>query len=133
MPKGLDWSVTYQQLFSELKSIFPKRFLVSAYQYLSIDIEKQELSKKEREKLKAFLSSWQWKPLRTLGFEKAEVTRGGVSTKHISSKTMESKKQKHLYFIGEVLDVTGELGGFNFQWAWSSAFVTAQDIINKKG
>ena len=59
---------------------------------------------------------------------KAEVTFGGVDTKDISSKTMESKKVPGLYFIGEVLDVTGQLGGFNFQWAWSSAYACAKSI-----
>jgi len=59
-------------------------------------------------------------PAGTEGYEKAEVTAGGVDTKELSAKTMESKKVPRLYFIGEVVDVTGWLGGFNFQWAWAS-------------
>jgi predicted flavoprotein YhiN len=64
----------------------------------------------------------------TEGYRTAEVTLGGVDTSEVSSKTMESKKQKGLYFIGEVLDVTGHLGGYNFQWAWSSAQAAAQFV-----
>jgi len=68
------------------------------------------------------------KPSGTEGYRTAEVTLGGVDTTEVSSKTMESKKQKGLYFIGEILDVTGHLGGFNFQWAWSSAHAAAQYV-----
>lgn len=57
-----------------------------------------------------------------------EVTLGGIDTTEVSSKTLESKKQKGLFFIGEVLDVTGHLGGYNFQWAWSSAYAAAQYV-----
>lgn len=66
------------------------------------------------------------KPSGTEGYRTAEVTLGGVDTTEVSSKTMESKKQKGLYFIGEVLDVSGQLGGYNFQWAWSSAYAATQ-------
>ena len=66
------------------------------------------------------LNAWMLKPSATEGYRTAEVTLGGVDTKHISSKTMQAKNQSGLYFVGEVLDVTGHLGGFNFQWAWSS-------------
>jgi predicted flavoprotein YhiN len=59
-------------------------------------------------------------PAGTEGYEKAEVTAGGVDTNELSSKTMESKKVRGLFFIGEAVDVTGHLGGFNFQWAWAS-------------
>lgn len=68
------------------------------------------------------INSWQLKPSATEGYRTAEVTLGGVDTDEISSKTMEAKKQHGLYFIGEVLDVTGHLGGYNFQWAWSSGY-----------
>jgi predicted flavoprotein YhiN len=63
---------------------------------------------------------WVIKPADTEGYEKAEVTAGGVDTAELSSKTMECLKVKGLFFIGEVVDVTGHLGGFNFQWAWAS-------------
>ncbi|MGB1062001.1 MAG: NAD(P)/FAD-dependent oxidoreductase, partial [Ketobacter sp.] len=72
--------------------------------------------------------NWQLKPAATEGYRTAEVTLGGVSTDELSSKTMESKKQSGLYFIGEVVDVTGHLGGFNFQWAWASAYAAAMDV-----
>lgn len=74
------------------------------------------------------LNNWQIKPSGTEGYRTAEVTLGGVCVDEVSSQTMESIKQPHLYFIGEVLDVTGWLGGYNFQWAWSSAFACAQAI-----
>ena len=74
----------------------------------------------------------QWKilPSGTEGFDKAEVTLGGIDTNELSSRTMESKKVKGLYFIGEVVDVTGWLGGYNFQWAWSSGFAAGQFVCN---
>ena len=66
------------------------------------------------------LSAWSLVPSGTEGFRKAEVTRGGVDTRELSSTTMEARKAPGLYFIGEVVDVTGWLGGYNFQWAWAS-------------
>lgn len=69
------------------------------------------------------LSGWKLKPSGTEGYRTAEVTMGGIDTDYLSSKTMESKTQQGLYFIGEAVDVTGHLGGFNFQWAWSSGYV----------
>ena len=74
------------------------------------------------------LSAWQLVPAGTEGYRTAEVTLGGVDTREVSSKTMESLKSPGLYFIGEVLDVTGHLGGFNFQWAWASANAAAQFV-----
>ena len=71
--------------------------------------------------MSATLSAWTLKPSGTLGYNKAEVTKGGVDTAFLSSKTMEASSVPGLYFIGEVVDVTGHLGGFNFQWAWASA------------
>ena len=76
------------------------------------------------------LSQWALTPTGTEGYKKAEVTAGGVDTKNLSSQTMESK-QPGLYFIGEVVDVTGWLGGYNFQWAWASAFACAQGLAAK--
>ena len=72
--------------------------------------------------LAGHLSNWQLKPSGTEGYRTAEVTLCGVDTDHISSKTMECKSQSGLYFVGEVLDVTGHLGGYNFQWAWASGY-----------
>jgi predicted Rossmann fold flavoprotein len=74
------------------------------------------------------LGAWQVVPAGTEGYRTAEVTLGGVDTRDVSSKTMESRKSPGLYFIGEVLDVTGHLGGFNFQWAWASGYAAAQYV-----
>jgi predicted flavoprotein YhiN len=71
---------------------------------------------------------WQLKPNGTEGYRTAEVTLGGVDTDQLSSKTMMAKDVEGLYFIGEVVDVTGWLGGFNFQWAWSSGWVAGQVV-----
>jgi len=74
---------------------------------------------------------WEVFPSSTEGYEKAEVTAGGVNTRELSGKSMESLKSPGLYFIGEVLDVTGWLGGYNFQWAWASAVAAGKDIADK--
>jgi predicted Rossmann fold flavoprotein len=81
---------------------------------------------KELNDVVAALENWPIQPNGTEGYRTAEVTLGGVDTNEISSKTFESKKVPGLFFIGEVLDVTGHLGGFNFQWAWSSGFCCGQ-------
>lgn len=87
-----------------------------------------EWSNKKISEVSNVLSKWEVKPSSTEGYRTAEVTMGGVDTKHISSQSMEVNNQNGLYFIGEVLDVTGHLGGFNFQWAWASAFTAGQEI-----
>jgi predicted Rossmann fold flavoprotein len=85
-----------------------------------------EFSRRELEALVHALKNWSLMPSGTLGYAKAEVTLGGVSTEDLSSKTMEARSAAGLYFIGEVVDVTGWLGGYNFQWAWSSGWVAGQ-------
>jgi hypothetical protein len=74
------------------------------------------------------LKAWRLTPAGSEGFRKAEVTRGGVSTDFLDSRTLEARGVPGLFFIGEVVDVTGWLGGYNFQWAWSSAFAAAQIV-----
>ncbi|MCM2280169.1 MAG: NAD(P)/FAD-dependent oxidoreductase [Oligoflexia bacterium] len=74
------------------------------------------------------LHAWELRPAGTVGYSKAEVTRGGVDTDELSSKTMEARKAPGLYFVGEVMDVTGWLGGYNFQWAWSSGWAAGQAV-----
>lgn len=74
------------------------------------------------------LHKWEVRPERTEGYEKAEVTAGGVNTDELHARTMESRKVPGLFFIGEVVDVTGQLGGFNFQWAWASGFCAGQAL-----
>jgi len=85
-----------------------------------------EISKDAKFKMAQKLQHWQFKPNGTEGYRTAEVTKGGVDTDEVSSKTFESHKVKNLYFIGEVLDVTAHLGGYNFQWAWSSGHAAGQ-------
>lgn len=86
------------------------------------------ISDEKLEQIAARLNAFEVKPSGTEGYRTAEVTLGGVDTQEVSSKTMESKKQKGLYFVGEVLDVTGHLGGYNFQWAWSSAHAASEYV-----
>jgi predicted Rossmann fold flavoprotein len=74
------------------------------------------------------LHQWALHPVGTEGFEKAEVTAGGVDTDGLQARTMEARKVPGLYFIGEVVDVTGHLGGFNFQWAWASAAAAGRAV-----
>jgi predicted flavoprotein YhiN len=74
------------------------------------------------------LHAWEIRPDKTEGYGKAEVTAGGVDTGELSPQTMESRKVRGLFFIGEVVDVTGQLGGFNFQWAWASGFCAGRAV-----
>jgi predicted Rossmann fold flavoprotein len=104
------------QVRSALQEMLPKRF---ATRWLELR-GRAAWSNAGLEELEAELHDWTLLPSGTEGYEKAEVTTGGVDTDELSSKTMESKKVKGLFFIGEVVDVTGHLGGFNFQWAWAS-------------
>jgi predicted Rossmann fold flavoprotein len=87
-----------------------------------------ELSNKSIEQVVERIQRWQLMPSGTLGFVKAEVTLGGVDSRALSSKTMEATDVPGLYFVGEVVDVTGWLGGYNFQWAWSSGWVAGRDV-----
>jgi predicted Rossmann fold flavoprotein len=86
----------------------------------------RSLGEKRLSELGAALNDWSVRPSGTLGYNKAEVTLGGVDTRQLSSKTMAAERVPGLYFIGEVVDVTGHLGGHNFQWAWSSGFAAGQ-------
>ena len=84
-------------------------------------------------RLEAALHDWRLHPSGTEGFEKAEVTGGGVSTAELSSQTMEARNVPGLFFVGEVVDVTGHLGGYNFQWAWASAYAAAMALSDPGG
>jgi predicted Rossmann fold flavoprotein len=86
------------------------------------------IADRELDAISAALNNWCVVPQGTEGYEKAEVTAGGVDTSELSSKTLEAKKEPGLYFIGEVVDVTGHLGGFNFQWAWASGYSAGQYV-----
>ncbi len=109
----------------------PKKLLAALQTQLWDDIKDTELANIKDERLSelgATLNGWQLKPSGTEGYRTAEVTRGGVKTDEVSSKTMQSNLQEGLYFIGEVLDVTGWLGGYNFQWAWASGFASGEVV-----
>lgn len=88
----------------------------------------QRWTNAELDTLEKQLHNWEIKPSGTEGYEKAEVTAGGVDTNELSAKTMEAREVPGLYFIGEVVDVTGQLGGFNFQWAWASGYCAGQAV-----
>jgi len=114
-----------------LADILPKKFVDSFIEEFNISSEIANISNKIISKIASKINSYEFNITETMGYDKAEVTKGGVDTSYISSKTMETKNVPNLYFIGEVLDVTGYLGGYNLQWAWSSAFACAKDINEK--
>lgn len=104
-----------------LSKVWPKRFAESWCERHAPEKPFARCSKEEIESLNESLHDWKQSYAGSEGYPKAEVTRGGVDTGELSSKTMEARKVPGLYFIGEVVDVTGWLGGYNFQWAWASA------------
>ncbi len=111
-----------------LADILPKRLAARITEDLSITLRMADLPDKILQQVAARIDSWCIKPSGSEGYRTAEVTLGGVDTDAISSKTFECKSVPGLYFIGEVLDVTGHLGGFNFQWAWSSGWCAGQYV-----
>ena len=117
-----------QNLDNFLSHFLPNRFaeIFTAENFSNKPLN--QFSRKELERIAEKLNDWQVKFSSTEGYDKAEVTLGGVSTDELSSQTMESKRVKNLYFIGEIMDVTGWLGGYNFQWAWSSGFAAGQAV-----
>ncbi|ACT08914.1 HI0933 family protein [Dickeya chrysanthemi Ech1591] len=118
-----------QSLKNTLSQWLPKR-LVECLQTLGQlpDVTLKQLNKPQQAEVAATLQQWRIQPNGTEGYRTAEVTLGGIDTRELSSKTMEAGKTPGLYFIGEVVDVTGWLGGYNFQWAWSSAWACAQAL-----
>jgi len=117
----------------QISSLLPLPKRVSKAFLIQLHLEDKpyvQLNKDEKQSLKV-LSSYSFAPAGTFGYSKAEVTRGGVSTDEVDSLSMMSRKEEGLYFIGEVLDVTGKLGGYNFQWAFSSAYCCTK-TINKE-
>lgn len=111
-----------------LSELLPDRFAETFCEYLSLKDNLAEMSDGRLKEIAEALNAWHVYPAGTVGYRKAEVTRGGVDTRNLSSKTMEAKNVGGLYFIGEVVDVTGQLGGYNFQWAWASGFVAGQYV-----
>ncbi|MCB9982974.1 MAG: NAD(P)/FAD-dependent oxidoreductase [Rhodospirillales bacterium] len=117
-----------QEPHTALSHILPQRLAHSICEAENITGRLADLPDKTLSRLASAVNDWHVKPAGTEGYRTAEVTRGGVDTNEISSKTMEAKNQPGLYFIGEVVDVTGHLGGFNFQWAWSSGYAAGQHV-----
>ena len=111
-----------------LSEYLPKKLATAICDKLNINKKISETSNNDLRKLTNFIHNWSIIPDGTEGYKTAEVTVGGINTNEISSSTMECKKHPGLFFIGEVLDVTGHLGGHNFQWAWSSGFVAGQHV-----
>ena len=118
------------QLNTILQAHFPKRVVTALAEHHQWPLNNKlaDTSNTQFQTIAGNLNRWQLKPNGTEGYRTAEVTLGGVNVDEVSSKTMESQKQPGLYFIGEVLDVTGWLGGFNFQWAWSSGFACGSEL-----
>jgi hypothetical protein len=116
-----------QSLKNTLARVLPKRLVeVLIERKLLSDKPLKQLNPKELSAVSDTLQQWRIVPNGTEGYRTAEVTLGGVDTDSLSSKTMECKTVPGLYFVGEVMDVTGWLGGYNFQWAWSSGYVAGQ-------
>ena len=105
-----------------LSELLPKRLVHRCCELWFEDQPMAEFSSQAIKQIVDKLQHWRLKPSGTEGYRTAEVTLGGVDTDDISSKTFEAKQVPGLFFIGEVLDVTGQLGGYNFQWAWASGW-----------
>jgi len=118
-----------QSLKNTLAMQLPKRLVECLQQLGQVpDVTLKQLNARDQQALVETLINWRVQPNGTEGYRTAEVTLGGVDTNELSSRTMEAKKAPGLFFIGEVMDVTGWLGGYNFQWAWSSAWACAQAL-----
>lgn len=123
-------AVSRRQLGNELATWLPQRLATAwlAAQGLPAERPMPELRDRDLERLAQALSRWSITPTGTEGYRKAEVTAGGVDTRELDSRSMASRRVPGLHFIGEVVDVTGWLGGYNFQWAWASASACAQAL-----
>jgi predicted Rossmann fold flavoprotein len=115
-------------LLNFLSGIYTRKFAEALQGYLPIEKNLASLSKTDLETIDSLIHHFKVKPAGDKGYDKAEVMRGGVATDELSSKSLEAKKIPGLFFGGECVDVTGWLGGYNFQWAWASGFVIAQNI-----
>jgi predicted Rossmann fold flavoprotein len=139
---GTDWQQTLarakatsrRQLGNELATHLPQRLAQAwlARGGLPEDKAMPEVADKPLRQLAESLAAWRIAPSGTEGWKKAEVMAGGVDTREIDSRTMESRRAPGLHFIGEVVDVTGWLGGYNFQWAWASGYACAEALVQTK-
>lgn len=117
-----------QELQTVLAQLLPKRLALCIAEETGSNGQLANLSHKQLQEIADFIHHWRITPNGTEGFKTAEVTAGGIDTRALSSKTFECTTVRGLYFIGEVVDVTGHLGGFNFQWAWSSGYAAGQYV-----
>jgi len=131
IPLALSGNLADKQLTTELARHLPTKLIEHLTIPLALSGNLADQSDTRLTEIVSALQNWQLKPTATEGYRTAEVTLGGISTAEISSKSMESSLQKGLYMIGECVDVTGWLGGFNFQWAWSSGVAAARDIASR--
>jgi flavoprotein, HI0933 family len=115
-------------LLNYLSGLYTRKFAEALSGYLPVEKTIASLSKADLETVDNLIHHFKVKPAGNKGYDKAEVMRGGVSTDELSSKSLEAKKVSGLFFGGECVDITGWLGGYNFQWAWASGFVIAQNI-----
>ncbi|MFN5875726.1 MAG: NAD(P)/FAD-dependent oxidoreductase [Ignavibacteria bacterium] len=122
-----DFPSEKRYLSTILRGFLPQRF-IDAWPDENLHVPVNSIMRAATEQTLQNLHEWKLNFQNTEGYAKAEVTSGGVDTRELSSKTMESKRQNGLYFVGEVVDVTGWLGGYNFQWAWSSAFAAGASL-----
>ncbi|WP_095507150.1 NAD(P)/FAD-dependent oxidoreductase [Paraferrimonas sedimenticola] len=120
-----------QTLKNALARLLPKRLVETLFDEAQLEIQISQLNKALQAQIEQQVHRFAIRPNATEGYRTAEVTLGGVCTDELSSKTMEAKKAPGLYFIGEVVDVTGWLGGFNFQWAWSSGVACGLAMTNR--
>ena len=117
-----------QDVLTALAECLPRRLAADILDSLAVSGRLADLPNKALTAIGKRVNHWQVTPSGTEGYRTAEVTLGGVDVDALSAKTMEAKSQAGLYFIGEVVDVTGHLGGYNFQWAWSSGFVAGEAV-----
>jgi predicted Rossmann fold flavoprotein len=117
-----------QEIVTALARLLPRRLAENIAARAGVEGRLADLADKRLAAVAALVNHWRVKPQGTEGFRTAEVTAGGVDTRCLSSQTMEARDVPGLYFIGEAVDVTGHLGGFNFQWAWSSGFAAGSAI-----
>lgn len=116
------------ELKNLLAEVMPKRLAHYWLEHFASNKPVNQYNDKELITIAALFHEWQFTPNGTEGYQTAEVTRGGIDTKELSSKTFEAVRVPGLYFVGEVIDVTGWLGGFNFQWAWASGYCAGQYV-----
>ena len=117
-----------QNISNVLSDFLPNKLAMAITSLLNTNQKIGDASNYTLNKISNFINKLNVLPTGTEGYKTAEVTLGGIDTNEINSATMECKKYSGLYFIGEVVDVTGHLGGHNFQWAWSSGYVAGQNV-----